>query len=284
MKDLIDYLQLGANGAILTALGWLYFAYVKNIQAEIKLKDEQIKTLEKNLNFWKDKATELEKKSPEFFEGLLANRIKIREQELLRLNDDTIKNKSEIEEKNRQLDKLNSELEKAKYFSRVLTYYDLDIGDEVIIPESEVELIDLGEVCVDSASLMITDPYYISTEWKDVEYIREDSYIDTQSGKVFKYGRDFNRYDEILEPYNKDVNQLIKDGILSLIKENRQLSYSYAGAVYATSTDSGFDILPFENGNLGAALCIRTVYGDGFYRIMGERYKGRIIRIYIDLQ
>ncbi|EPF6316838.1 hypothetical protein I8H57_003588 [Enterobacter cloacae] len=71
--------------------------------------------------FWKDKATELEKKSPEFFEGILANRIKLREQELLRLNEDTIKNKSEIEEKNRQLDKLNSELEKAKYFSRALT-------------------------------------------------------------------------------------------------------------------------------------------------------------------
>lgn len=244
----------------------------------------KLKLQKKNLNFWKDKATELEKKSPEFFEGVLANRIKIREQELLRLNDDTIKNKSEIEEKNRQLDKLNSELEKAKYFSRALTYYDLDINDEVIIPESEVELIDLGEVCVDSGSLMITDPCYISTEWKDVEYVREDSYIDTQSGNIFKFGHDFNRYDEILAPYNKDINQLIKEGVLSLIKENRQLSYSYAGAAYATITDAGFDILPFENGNLGAALCIKTVYGDGFYRIMGEQYKGRIIRIYIDLQ
>ncbi len=156
MKVLIDYLQLGTNGIVLTVLGWLYLAYVKNIKAEIKLKDEQIKVSEKNLVFWKDKATELEKKSPEFFEGVLANRIKLREQELLRLNEDTIKNKSEIEEKNRQLDKLNSELEKAKYFSRALTYYDLDIDDEVIIPESEVELIDLGEVFVDSGSLMIT--------------------------------------------------------------------------------------------------------------------------------
>jgi hypothetical protein len=284
MKVLIDYLQLGTNGIILTVLGWLYLAYVKNIKAEIKLKDEQIKVSEKNLAFWKDKAIELEKKSPEFFEGILANRIKIREQELLRLNDDTLKNKSEIEDKNRQLEKLNSELEKAKYFSRALTYYDLDSDDEVIIPESEVELIDLGEVFVDSASLMITDPCYISTEWKDVEYVIEDSYIDTQSGKIFKFRHDFNRFDEILLPYNKNVSQLIKEGILSLIKEDRQLSYSYAGAAYATSTDSGFGILPFENGNLGAALCIRTVYGDGTYRIMGEKYKGKIIRIYIDLQ
>lgn len=284
MKVLIDYLQLGTNGIVLTVLGWLYLAYVKNIKAEIKLKDEQIKVSEKNLVFWKDKATELEKKSPEFFEGVLANRIKLREQELLRLNEDTIKNKSEIEEKNRQLDKLNSELEKAKYFSRALTYYDLDINDEVIIPESEVELIDLGEVFVDSGSLMITDPCYIDTEWKNIEYVREDSYIDTQSGDVFKFGRDFNRFDEILSPYNKDINQLIKDGSLSLIKENRQLSYSYAGAAYATLTNAGFDTLPFDNGNLGAALCIKTVFGDGAYRIMGEQYKGKIIRIYIDLQ
>ncbi len=284
MKVLIDYLQLGTNGIILTVLGWLYFAYVKNIKAEVKLKEEQIKVSEKNLAFWKDKAVELEKKSPEFFEGILANRIKTREQELSRLNEDTMKNKSEIEEKNRQLDKLNSELEKAKYFSRALTYYDLDIGDEIIIPESEVELIELGEVFVDSASLMITDPWYISSEWKNVEYVREDSYIDTQSGEVFKYGHDFNRFDEILEPYNKEVKNLIKEGVLSLIKEDRQLSYSYTGSAYATSTDLGFGILPFENGNLGAALCIRTVHGDGVYRIMGERYKERIIRVYIDLQ
>lgn len=284
MKLLIDYLQLGTNGVILTVLGWLYFAYVKNIKAEIKLKDEQIKVSEKNLAFWKDKAVELEKKSPEFFEGVLANRIKIREQELSRLNEDTLKNKSEIEDKNRQLDKLNSELEKAKYFSRALTYYDLDIDDEIIIPESEIELIDLGEVFVDSASLMITDPCYISSEWREVEYVREDSYIDTQSGEIFKYGRDFNRFDEVLKPYDTEINQLIKDGVLSLIKENRQLSYSYAGSAYATSSDSGFGILPFENGNLGAALCIRTVHGDGAYRIMGERYKERIVRVYIDLQ
>jgi hypothetical protein len=284
MKVLIDYLQLGTNGVILTVLGWLYFAYIKNIKAEVKLKEEQIKVSEKNLAFWKDKAVELEKKSPEFFEGILANRIKTREQELSRLNEDTMKNKSEIEERNRQLDKLNSELEKAKYFSRALTYYDLDIGDEIIIPESEVELIELGEVFVDSASLMITDPWYISSEWKNVEYVREDSYIDTQSGEVFKYGHDFNRFDEILEPYNKEVKYLIKEGVLSLIKEERQLSYSYTGSAYATSTDLGFGILPFENGNLGAALCIRTVHGDGVYRIMGERYKERIIRVYIDLQ
>ena len=284
MKILIDYLQLGANGIILMILSWLYFAYVKNIKAEIKLKDEHIRISEKNLAFWKDRAIELEKKSPEFFEGILENRIKIREQELSRLNDDTLKNKSEIEDKNRQLEKLNSELEKAKYFSRALTYYDINIDDDVLIPESEVELIDLGEVFVDSASLMITDPCYISTEWKDVKYIAEDSYIDTQSGDIYKYKEDFNRFDEVLMPYNKDVNQLIKDGTLSLIKENRPLSYSYVGASYATSSDSGYGILPFDNGNLGAALCIRTVYGDGAYRVMGEQYKGRIIRIYIDLQ
>ncbi len=40
MKVLIDYLQLGTNGIVLTVLGWLYLAYVKNIKAEIKLKDE----------------------------------------------------------------------------------------------------------------------------------------------------------------------------------------------------------------------------------------------------
>ncbi|MEX0498635.1 hypothetical protein AB3X34_09380 [Raoultella terrigena] len=55
MKVLIDYLQLGTNGIVLTVLGWLYLAYVKNIKAEIKLKDEQIKISEKTCFFGKTK-------------------------------------------------------------------------------------------------------------------------------------------------------------------------------------------------------------------------------------
>lgn len=57
VKDIIDYLQLGANGIVLTILGWLYFAYIRNLKSEAKLKDEQVKASEKNMAFWKDKAS-----------------------------------------------------------------------------------------------------------------------------------------------------------------------------------------------------------------------------------
>ncbi|TOF73078.1 hypothetical protein, partial [Vibrio parahaemolyticus] len=85
-------------------------------------------------------------------------------------------------------------------------------------------------------------------------------------------------------PYEKKVNQLINEKTLVLMEEERELSYSFAGSAYATSSKLGFGVLPFENGALGAGFCIKTVYGDGGYRVLGEKYKGDIIRIYIDLQ
>ena len=284
VKEIIDYLQLGANGIVLTVLGWLYFAYIRNLKSEAKLKDEQVKVSEKSMTFWKDKANELEKKSPEFIESVLSNRIEIREKELARLNEDAEFNAKEIEEKNRQLDMLHSELEKAKYFGRALTYYDSELDDEVIIPESDIELVELGEVFVDSGSLMLTDPCYVSSEWKNIPYEPLDKYKDLKSGDVYQFRKDFQRYDEILLPYEKKVNQLINEKTLVLIEEERELSYSFAGSAYATSSKLGFGVLPFENGALGAGFCIKTVYGDGGYRVLGEKYKGDIVRIYIDLQ
>ncbi|MCZ8488510.1 hypothetical protein O9992_18445 [Vibrio lentus] len=87
-----------------------------------------------------------EKKSPEFIEKCLSNRIEIRKKELARLNEDAEFNAKEIEEKNRQLDMLYSKLEKSFTFGRALTYYDSELDDEVIIPESDIELVELGEV------------------------------------------------------------------------------------------------------------------------------------------
>ncbi len=269
---------------MLAALGWLYVAYIKNINEKLKIKDEQLKLLEKNYSFWKDKANDLEKRSPEAIESILNNRIEIHTKELVRLSQDAEKNSSEIEEKNRQINQLKSEVERTKYFSRALTYYDSEIDDEVIIPENEVDLIELGEVFVDSASLMITDPCYIDSQWQDLEYKPLNKYKDINTGEVYQHAIDFQRFDETHPSYNKKYFELINEKTLILIEEERPYSYSYAGSAYATSSKLGYGELPFKAGESGAGFSIKTVYGDGVYKIMGEKYKGDIIRIYIDLQ
>jgi hypothetical protein len=63
--EVINYLQLSTNAFALGIAGWIYSAYIKNLNASLFAKDEQTKIVEKMSAFWKDKAQELEKKSPE---------------------------------------------------------------------------------------------------------------------------------------------------------------------------------------------------------------------------
>lgn len=80
MNGIINYFQLFLNSFALMVAGWIYVAYIKN-------KDEQIKTVEKNMRLWKDKAEECEKKSPDTLNRVLNERIKILEDEIKRMED-----------------------------------------------------------------------------------------------------------------------------------------------------------------------------------------------------
>ena len=230
----MDYLIF--NGLTVTTVGWLYITYFKNLNASLKAKDEQLKITEKNLLLWKDKANNLEKKTPEYIEEVLAKRIKHRE-------------------------------------------------EEIIIPDSEISIVELGEIFVDTASVLITDPLYARDEWRDdVEYEDIRIYKHSETKKIYQYGIDFQKYTDIIEGFDKDVNQLRDEKILQEIEIERKYTYSYAGAAYASLSKEGYGELEFKPGHKGAGICIRTVYGDGYYRVYGEKYQDNIVRVYIDLQ
>ena len=285
MSDLINYLQLGANGFALIIAGWIYLAYLNNLRSALKSKDEQIKVVEKNLSFWKDKANDFEKKTPEYIEEVLSKRIKHREEEIKRLDEDKKHNLKILAGKTRELSMLRQELEKAKYVGRALTYYDLESDQEILIPESEIEIEDLGEIFVDSASILITDPLYANSEWRhDVEYEDLRLYKHIESGKVYQFGVDFNHYAEALDDLQVSPRELIEKGELISIEVEREFTYSLPGAIYASGSKNGFGQLKFKNGNAGAGICVKTVLGDGAYPVYGERYKGDIVRVYIELQ
>lgn len=285
MPDIVGYGLLIFNGLTVTTVGWLYIAYFKNLNASLKAKDEQLKITEKNLLFWKDKANDLEKKTPEYIEEVLAKRIKHREEEIKRLDSDKTESLKLLESKTKALELLKRNLEQTTNLNRALTYYDFDSEEEIIIPDSEVSIIELGEIAVDTASILITDPLYIRDAWRtDVEYEDLRLYKHRDTNKVYQYGVDFQKYTDIIEGFDKDVNKLRDEKILQEVEVEHEYTYSYPGAAYASSSKEGYGELEFKPGHKGAGICIRTVFGDGYYRVYGEKYKDDIVRVYIDLQ
>lgn len=285
MPDIISYGLLIFNGLTITTAGWLYIVYFKNLNASLKAKDEQIKVIEKNLLFWKDKASDLEKKTPEYIEEVLAKRIKHREEEIKRLDSDKTESLKLLESKTKALDLLKKNLEQTTNLNRALTYYDFDSQEEIIIPDSEISIVELGEIAVDTATIIITDPLYIRDEWRtDIKCEDLRLYKHSETNKVYQYGVDFQMYTDKMDGFDKDVNTLISENILIKIEIEREYTFSYAGAAYASSSKEGYGELKFKNGHKGAGISIQTVYGDGYYRVYGEKYKDDIVRIYVDLQ
>lgn len=286
MQELINYFQLGANGIALIVAGWIYFAYVNNLRGQLESKDDQIKAVEKNLALWKDRASVFEKKTPEYMEEVLAKRIKHREEEIKRLEIDKEENTKAISVKTRELSRIRSELERTIYLGKALTYYDLETDQELPIPEAEVEIEELGEVFVDSASILISDPLYVQTEWdREEKYVDLRLYRNTETGKVYQYGVDFSHYeDDKIAELDETPNVLIEKGKIAPIEIQRELNYSYPGAAYASRKPKGYGSLKFRSGNDGAGICVSTVYGDGVYTVYGERFRGDLVRIFIDLR
>lgn len=285
MNTFLDYFQLGANGIALLVAGWIYGAYVKNIRANLEIKDEQMKVLERTLAFWKDKAADFEKKTPEYMEEVLGKRIKQREEEIKRLSEDKEEHVKTVGTKTREVARLRAELEKTVYLGRALTYFDPDSDEELVIPESEIEVEELGEIFVDSASILITDPMYVQSEWKqDEELVDLRLYRHAETGKVYQYGVHFNHYETVIEELEETPNSLLKREVFVPIELRREFNYSFPGAMYASGSEHGYGELKFASGNTGAGICVKTVYGDGTFTIFGERFRGDLVRIYIDLR
>jgi len=285
MNEFISYFQLGANAVALSVAGWIYFAYIQNLRSLLEVKDEQLKVIEKTLAFWKDKAADFEKKTPEFIEEALAKRIRLREEEIKRLSEDRDNHTKTIGMRTREIERLRAQLEQATYLGKALTYYDSESQAELPIPEEEVSLEELGEFFVDSASVLITDPMYVQQNWNREEaFIDNRGYIHVPTGETYVHGVDFVRFDEPLPGFDKTVNELVRNRELRKVEVEREFNFSMPGAMYATRTPTGYAELKFSNGNTGAGICVRTVHGDGWYSVYGERFRGDLVRIYIDLR
>jgi hypothetical protein len=163
----LKWIQLLVNFFAIGAAGWIYKAYIQNLKSALSSKDEQINIVEKNMNFMKDKIADLEKKTPEFMEKILNERIKIRDNEIIRLSNDKSKNINELEIKRQERTRLKSELEKTIDVKRQLSFIGVDFDDYFFSRQGELEIEEMGMVAVDSGQLIITDPCYIDAAWEN---------------------------------------------------------------------------------------------------------------------
>lgn len=286
MEEIITYLQLSANAFALLVAGWIYAAYLKNLNATLKLKDEQMKVAEQKISLWQDKATELEKRSPEHVEKILNDRIKIREEEIQRLSEDTSAHKAVITLKNEEVSRLRNELEKTKDLRRTMDLLEPNLEDDDFFSKNaEYEIEEMGMVAVDSGQLMITDPCYIDSEWQNDKLELLRLYKDKSSGEIYQFGKHFNHYGEAIDGYDKSVNELLKEGRFEELEidYSSKITFSYAGACYSTLSDKGYGELPFKLGHTGAGIAVRTVLGDGMYPVYAEKYDNKIVRVYFNL-
>lgn len=256
VNEVVPVVQLLLNAGALIGGAIIWKLYVENLKAASAVKDATIQSVEKSRDFWREKAEEFEKRSPEVLEKTLAERIQIRDAEIIRFKADKEFDKTTLRSLEIEKSQLEQDLFRAQGFRAMLALEDgYDDDDErrveldpSLTREEEPKIIEveyIGEVGVDSGQLMVTDPCYIDQEWK-----REP----------FLLTRKLER-DDAAAVYN----------------------YSYNGACNATLNGGGHGQLAFAMGHAGAGVAFQTAWGDGGYPVYAEKHDGRIVRVYINV-
>lgn len=291
-----EWAQVALNAGALVAGGAVWKMYFENLKATIGTKDAELSLANKRVDYWREKAEQLERRSPEAVERVLADRITIREEEIERLASDREHSTQELARVEEELRVLNRTLGHTKGFRAVLALeeprpedpgyeeyleYVRDREDEV----PEVEVMYLGVARVDSGQLMITDPRYIDGEWIDEQFDVTRHFRDTETGATVVWDPFEVRNDQPLPPYGQTIAALVEKGRLVELPPPtppEKFNYSYDGACQATLSKAGYGQLVFGTGHEGAGVVFGSGWGDGYYEVYGEKHDGRIVRVYVN--
>jgi len=139
----------------------------------------------------------------------------------------------------------------------------------------------IGEVGVDSGQLLITDPCYINSQWKNEDnggkrriapvYKHEDGTIlfcALHGASPAEAAIPFGHYEEVVEKYGKSMNQMNSEGLTVKQPEPPPTGeYSYEGCCEATLTEESAGQLNYARGHVGAGVAFSSGYGDGCYEV-----------------
>lgn len=286
VSPMLNSVQLAVNIAALAGGAVVWKMYVNNLKAALISKNAEISSVEKNRDMWKDKAQELEKRSPEFMEKILTDRINIREDEAKRLTEDKDKNFESLRLLEQEKSVLERDLERTKGFRTMLALEGEsdETPDDPMYHYDNLEVVALGMVGVDSGQLMITDPCYVDSEWQFEQFDDIRVYNDSVTGQSWQFGKDFQLFSDVIPSLGETVNQLIASGrfVAQANEVPTNFKYSYNGACQATLS-TGHGELAYQKGHNGAAVVFGTAFGDGYYPIYGEKHDGRIMRVYVNV-
>jgi len=150
--------------------------------------------------------------------------------------------------------------------------------------DKPVETVRLGEVGVDSGQLMICDPCYIASEWRDNQKVPSPDYFDTEKNKKVISPRKRAHEDINFGSKYRDgmtYSDAIEKGILKEEEMPDLKEFSYAGCCSQTLRGPGGQ-LNYKKGHAGAGVAFSSGYGDGVYPVTAEIKDGRVSRIIID--
>lgn len=284
----VEVAQLFLNLAAVVGGFSVWKLYVGNLKAALASKDAEISTLKTIRDDLKGTVETLEKRSPEYMERVLSDRIITREAEIKRLTEDKESDGEKVQILKQEKAALENGLEKIRRstrgFMEVLSLEQEDIGSIDFEKVAQMEVVKLGEVGVDSSQLLITDPCYLESEWTPAALEGKEIYIDSLQNAVYQADKDFQSYEEALPEHGKTVRELVDSGILVKRRlEDSELSqYSYEGVCKAT-LGAGYGELAYRRGHKGAGVAFSTAFGDGLYPIYGEKHDGRIVRVYVNV-
>jgi len=145
----------------------------------------------------------------------------------------------------------------------------------------------IGEVGVDSGQLVLCDPSYIDSEWKNEDFKDIRVYQHKTTGVKLQYGVDFNVYTNPIQSQGgKDMNELLSTGEWKELElPPAEHNFSYNACARATLSEERSGQLNYNAGHPGVAVAFSTAYGDGVYPVYANYDKhGELISVSVHFQ
>jgi hypothetical protein len=154
---------------------------------------------------------------------------------------------------------------------------------------------ELGSVGVDSASLAVVDPLYISQEWVVVGPQRDGSIVGADKERIAelleKNGFRLGQRDEwsiaLMDPVNEEAEKQAEKLIDSSGLRGMLLIYTgntFDQLVDVMNKTGRWGTLPFANGKQGFVVAFETGIGDGDYPVYGLYNGNKLVGIELDFE